>query len=333
MRPGVSIARAARLLAPLAACAAGCSSGITVVLGSSSPVPYHFEAPVLLTELASPSRSDNPTLTADLLEIYFTTDRVSGNGDVWFASRSSPSAPFGTPAAVTAVNGASFETSSAISADGLTLWFGSDRAGGAGGNDIWVSQRASRAGAWSTPVNVIALNSPADDIPRPPGQHALVMPMASTQVTAKDPVVGNYQTYLAARATTGAPFAAPVPILELDYSDRSTVDGFLTDDGLTMFFSSAPVTEAADAAAPPVDGGKLGDAGAKTVDGGAPNSDLFVAWRRSTSESFSGTTPLSDLNTAADERDPWLSPDGTTLYFTSDRGGPLNIYTAEVMPR
>jgi len=317
MRPGFSIAGAACLL-PVLACA--CSGDKVVALGSSSPIPYHFDVPVLVPELASASRTDNPTLTGDLLEIYFTTDRVSGNGDVWFATRASADAPFGTPVAVSAVNGDSFETSSAISTDGLMLWFGSDRAGGAGANDIWVSQRASRASAWSTPVNVVALNSLADDIPRPPGQHALVMPMASERATP-----GNYQTYLAARATTGAPFEAPVAIPELDYADRSTVDGFLTDDGLTMFFSSAPVTEAADAATR-VDAGTSSDAG-------APNSDLFVAWRRSTTEAFSVTQPLSDLNTPADERDPWLSPDGTTLYFTSDRGGVLNIYTARVQPR
>jgi hypothetical protein len=317
MQPGVSIARAACLL-PALACA--CSGGKVVVLGSSSPIPYHFDTPVLLTELASPSRTDNPTLTGDLLEIYFTTDRVSGNGDVWFATRASPDAPFGTPAAVTAVNGDSFETSSAISSDGLTLWFGSDRVGGAGANDIWVSQRATRASAWSTPVNVLALNSPVDDIPRPPGQHALVMPMASQRAA-----LGNYQTYLAPRATMGGPFAAPVAIPELAFADHSTVDGFLTDDGLTMFYSSAPVAEAADASAP-VDAGKTGDAG-------VPNSDLFVAWRLSTGEPFYIKQPLDDLNTAADERDPWLSPDGGTLYFTSDRGGVLNIYTARVQPR
>jgi hypothetical protein len=323
MRPGVSISRTAPLLAAaLALTGAGCSSGKTVVLGSSSPIPYHFDAPVLVTELASPSRTDNPTLTDDLLEIYFTTDRVSGNnGDVWFATRTSPSAPFGTPAAVDAVNSSSFETSSAISADGLTLWLGSDRAGGAGAEDIWVSQRDTRASSWSTPVNVVALNSPADDIPRPPGEHALVMPMASERATPS-----AYQTYLAPRATTGAPFAAPVAIPELDnvYAGRSIVDGFLTDDGLTMFFSSAPVTEGADAGTS-VDGGQVGDAS-------APNSDLFVAWRLSTNEPFSATEPLSDLNTPADERDPWLTPDGTTLYFTSNRAGPLNIYTAQVKP-
>jgi Tol biopolymer transport system component len=42
---------------------------------------------------------------------------------------------------------------------------------------------------------------------------------------------------------------------------------------------------------------------------------------------------LDDLNTPGDERDPWLTADGTTLYFTSDRGGALNIYPAAVKPR
>ena len=105
-----------------------------------------------------------------------------------------------------------------------------------------------------------------------------------------------------------------------------SVDGFLTDDGLTMFFSSAPVAEPADAAVSSPDGGK-------TADAGVANSDLFVASRRSTSEQFCVPLPLADLNTVADERDPWLTPDGTTLYFTSDRGGVLNIYTAAVKPR
>ncbi len=329
MRPGVLIARAGCLVSALAAGGAGC--GKTLPLGSSSPIPYHFGTPVMVSELAAPSRTDNPTLTADLLEIYFTTDRVSGNGDVWYATRASPSDAFGAPAPVAAVNGSSFETSSAISADGLTLWFGSDRGGGVGGDDIWVSQRPSRTGgAWSTPINLVALNTADDDIPRPPGQHGLVMPMASTKMTASNPATGNYQTYLAPRANQGAPFGAPAAIPELDFADRSTVDAFLTDDGLTMFYSSAPVAEPADAAVPRPDGGRA-DAG--NADGGAPNSDLFVAFRRSTSESIWLTQPLDDLNTAADERDPWLSPDGTTLYFTSDRGGVLNIYTAQVEPR
>ena len=71
--------------------------------------------------------------------------------------------------------------------------------------------------------------------------------------------------------------------------------------------------------------------GGPTVDGGGlPTADLFVAPRRSVDEEFGSYLPLDDLNTPGDERDPWLTPDGKTLYFTSDRDGALNIYTAAV---
>jgi hypothetical protein len=216
---------------------------------------------------------------------------------------------FDPPTPITELNQPSFETSAAISADGLTLWFGSDRTGSVGLTDIWVSGRATRTSAWSAPSNVLALNTIAEDIPRPPGQHGLVMPLASTFASPL-----NYQTYLSARPGPGEPFGEPAVVVELAFGDRSTVDAFLTDDGLTMFYSSAPT------AIPP--------------DGGVGlTSDLYVAWRRSTSETFSFTRPLGALNTPGDERDPWLTPDGRTLYFTSDRDGVLSIYTAAVKPR
>jgi hypothetical protein len=303
-------------IAAVLAAATSCG-GKTVRLGDSAPPPYHFFEPVLLPDLASSMPTDNPTLTSDLLEIFFTTNR-----DVWHAQRASPHLPFESPGPIAEVNSDSYETSPAISADGLTLWFGSDRPGGSGQVDIWVSERTTRGARWSTPMNLVGLNSPASDIPRPPGQRGLVMPMASTETTAANPTAGNYQTYWAIRTGRGAPFAAPVPIPELAYQDRSTVDAFLTDDGLTMFFSStaAPALTAVDGAAEP-------------IDAGVTTADLFVAFRRSTDEPFAIIQPLSDLNTSFDERDPWLSPDGTLFYFTSDRGGVLNIYTASVKAR
>jgi len=312
VRRGWRIARrgrgARRMTVAIAAACAACT-GQTVNLGDRDPRPYHFETPKLVPELASTARTDNPTLTADLMEIYFTSDRMTGNGgDVWFARRYDTRLPFSNPLPVDEVNTATFETSSAISADGLTLWFGSDRPGSVG-MDIWVSGRPTRNAAWLAPSNVVALNTIAEDIPRPPGQHGLVMPLAST---FESPL--NYQTYLSARPGAGAPFGAPALIAELAHDDRSTVDAFLSDDGLTLFYASA--------------------ANAIQPDGGASvTADLYVAWRLSTSETFSVTQPLEDLNTPADERDPWLTPDGRTLYFTSDRDGVLSIYTAAVKSR
>jgi Tol biopolymer transport system component len=60
-------------------------------------------------------------------------------------------------------------------------------------------------------------------------------------------------------------------------------------------------------------------------------ADLYVAVRDSLNEPFFASAPLDDLNTAAEERDPWLSPDGSKLFFVSDRAGPLNIYQASAI--
>src|SRR5688500_11797045 len=78
--------------------------GRAVVLGRMDPQPYHFDVPRPVSELMADTKSDNPTLTADLLEIVFTTDRVSGNTDIWTARRSNPSLPFDPPTAIAELN-------------------------------------------------------------------------------------------------------------------------------------------------------------------------------------------------------------------------------------
>jgi hypothetical protein len=184
-----------------------------------------------------------------------------------------------------------------VSADGLTLWFASDRASGSDDLDIWVATRSARGAAWSAPVSLDALNSDAQDIPRPPGQRARVMPMASDRDSP-----GYYKIQFATRSTSSAAFGAPAPVVELAFPDESTVDGFLRDDGLTLFYVTGPA---------------FGPA------------DLYVASRRRAADAFEQHAPLDELNTPLDERDPWLSPDGRELYFASDRSGHYDIYVAK----
>jgi hypothetical protein len=52
------------------------------------------------------------------------------------------------------VNSPAGDQNPAITADGLNLYFQSDRPGGFGGFDIWVTRRASRNSPWEPPVNV-----------------------------------------------------------------------------------------------------------------------------------------------------------------------------------
>ena len=283
------------------AIAAGCG-GTVVDIGDPKPPPYRFDAPRLLAELDTTTYANqNPTLTGDLLDIYFTSNRGDTAADVWTAHRASRSDPFDPPTLVAEVSSPLYETSPAISVDGLSLYVGSDRDGTTGGLDIWVATRSDRNATWSALENLTALNSTMNDIPRPPGQHGLVMPMASER-----DVTGGYRTFLAVRPDVNQPFDGMVLVAGLVGGDI-LADAFLSDDGLTMFYAAAS---------------------------GGAKPDVYVAWRASTADRFSLPTPLTDLNTAADERDPWLSPDGTLFYFTSDRGnGVLQIYEATASRR
>jgi hypothetical protein len=290
-RSGAVLPCAAALLLALA-----CSDGHLVVLGDQQPARFRFDPPELVAELSVPAKTDNPSLTADMLEIFFTSERNGGSADIFVAERAARAEPFGPAQLVAELSAADVETSPAVSADGLTIWFASARAGGLGDLDIWVATRDSRGSAWSPPSNVDALNSGGKEIPRPPGQRARVMPMASDR-----DMPGYYQIHFAARSDGAAQFAEPVPVPELSFPDESTVDGFLSDDGLTLLYVTGP---------------PFGPA------------DLYSASRRSTADPFEYPTPLEELNTPDDERDPWLSPDGTELYFASDRSGHYDIYVA-----
>jgi hypothetical protein len=263
-----------------------------------------FAAPTVVAELEAPQGSDDekPTLTSGMLEIYFLSDRDGGpgGGDVWRATRETVTDPWSAPELVAAVNGPSRETSPAVSSDGTTLWVGSDRDGGAGGIDIWVSMRADAGddAAWSDPVPVVELNSPGDEIPRPPGDHGLVMPL-SRRADADAP----YQVFSATRSSTAplAAWSAPVAIASVNTAGLDD-DGFLTDDGLTLYFSSDRLNG---------------------------TQDLFVTERSDLASPFASPVPLASLNrSTSDERDPWVSPDGHEIYFTSDRLGELQIFHA-----
>jgi hypothetical protein len=52
------------------------------------------------------------------------------------------------------VNSSVGDEGPAVSKNGLSLFFGSNRLGGSGGVDIWVSQRASLDDAWGPPINL-----------------------------------------------------------------------------------------------------------------------------------------------------------------------------------
>ena len=121
-----------------------------------------FGTPVPVMELNLPtSNAAAPSLTPDELTIVFESDRAGGLGgdDIWLATRSTPTGTFSAPQPLSGINSSSRDGSPELSRDGLSLFFESDRAGGAGNLDIWVATRGAPGLAFASAANFRALNS------------------------------------------------------------------------------------------------------------------------------------------------------------------------------
>ena len=187
----------------------------------------------------------------------------------------------------------------AISLQGNQLWFGSRR-GDSSNTDIWLC--TGSVDTWSVPQKVDALNSDFDDAPRPPAVNGSIMPLSSKRHGGK-----YHQIYFAQRGSVDEPWQEPNQALlgSINSPAYESGDGFLTENGLTLFFAS-------------------------TRDG---KSDLFRAERTSVDEPFGDPVSLSGVNSPDfDDRDPWLRERDQQLYFSSNRSGVYEIYRAQPAP-
>jgi Tol biopolymer transport system component len=107
------------------------------------------------------------SISADGLSLFFTSNRPGGHGgrDIWVTARATTDDPWGEPVNLgSQVNSSSNEWGASISSDGLSLFFGSNRPGGYGSADIWVTTRATTDDDWGNPVNLgPTVNSSAND--------------------------------------------------------------------------------------------------------------------------------------------------------------------------
>jgi len=260
-----------------------------------------FSTPTIIASLDGDGFSDDdPSFTGDLLELYFNSNRPggSGSGDLWVATRARVTDGWGPPSPVTELNSASAETTPGVSRDGLTIWFGSQRGGGAGGQDIWVSARAARGDRWSAPSPVSELNTTSFDAAPAVDSTGLIMVLTSDR-----PGTGGVaDLYATRRATTADPWMAAAGIAEINTGGEEG-DASLSVAGRYLFFHS-------------------------DRSGGAGGVDIFVATRPTTSEPFGTPIPVAELNTGADDSDAWVSEDLRYVVLTSNRGGGSRLYEA-----
>jgi len=251
-----------------------------------------FADPAPIEALVSADAADDdPALTSDLTVLYFNSKRSGGAGreDVWYTTRASVAAAWSPPVPATELNTTARETGIALSSDGLTLWFSSDRAGGEGGLDVYVTRRASRSEPFATIERLESLSHAGDD---------LVSAVSSDQHTVylarRESEDDDYDLYVAQRSDASATFAEPLPIASLN-TDAEESDASPAEGGRSLLFTRGAELQLA----------------VQQPDG-----------------TYGPAVALSELNSTKNERDPWATDDLRYLVFSSNRSGTYLLYEA-----
>ncbi|UCC97142.1 MAG: PD40 domain-containing protein [Phycisphaerales bacterium] len=245
----------------------------------------------------SPALDSQPSMSADGLSLFFYSERPGGYGDrdVWVAGRATTNEGWTTVENVgPPVNTSHRDSGPAISADGLTLFFDSDRPGGSGESDIWVTTRTTKSDPWATPVNLgPTVNASSYDAYPSVSADGLTLFMQSNRPGG----YGRYDIWMTTRQATGDPWTTPVNLGSTVNSSAIEGDPSISPDGLVLLFTSLR-------------------------SGGYGISDMYLVRRATIQDSWGSPTNLGPVvNSPSIEAGPSISADGLTFYFESERPG------------
>jgi Tol biopolymer transport system component len=250
-------------------------------------------APIALTALNSTAADADPTMTADGLELFFSSSRTGtvGGFDIWVASRIDVNDPFTVVTRVAAVCSVVPDDSPAISADGLTLHFTSPR-GTSGTHDVYIATRPTRTAAFTTPVIVAALSTDTDD--------ELNVGLSEDQlVVIVDRLgpAGDRDLFQRTRSGPSQPWGAELRLTTANSPDTDASPG-LDGSGEVLYFHSNR--------------------------NGSNGFVLYRTERTQLGDTFSTPVPILELDVdGASDGNPFITPDEQTMVFDSNRPGGL----------
>jgi len=310
---------------------------VVVYLTASDPLAVKkfsdWSPPVLVPNVNSEFDDFGPAISGDGRSLYFTSNRPGGLGgsDIWVSRRDRVKDPWGTPDNLgPTINTNGTEGVPSFSRDKHWMFFNSNRPGGSGGNDIWVSYRRNTHDdfAWGIPVNLGPnVNSPVfdagvsylaakeqDDQDEEVEDNEDEDGVALIFFTSNRPPGGptNFDLYISQQNSDGS-FGVPTLLSELN-SPCSEQRPSIRSDGLEIFFfSNRPA---------------LGGAGCAT------NSDMWVATRDTLSQVWNTPENLGSIvNGESNDQQPYIASDNRTLYFASDRPGGHGFFDLYVTTR
>jgi len=236
----------------------------------------------------------------DGLEVYtcMTKDRpgVGADWDLYVQKRVSTDAAWGPRQNLgPAVNSPKADGGASISADGLILYFSSNRAGGYGSDDIYMTTRASKTDPWGPAVNLgPTINSSAADTFCRISPDGLELYFASWRAGG----YGDGDIYVAKRETANDPWGPPVNLGPTVNSAYGETYPSLSPDSLLLFFCDNWVTS--------------------PRPGGYGSQDIWMTKRANLSAPWQAPVNLGpQFNGPAYDWAPCISPDGRMLYFST----------------
>jgi len=239
-----------------------------------------------------------PSISADGMELFFTSQRPGGQGlaDIYVATRATTEDDWSDPVNLgPTVNSSSTDGGPSLPADGLSLYFYSWRPGGQGLVDIWVTTRTTTEDEWGPPVNLgPPVNSSGDEHFPSISADGLSLYFSEWDVF-RPGGSGDSDLWVTTRATTNDDWSEPVnlgpTVNSSDWEGRPNISA----DGLTLFFDHGV--------------------------------GLWVTTRATISDPWSPAVRLGPtVNSSGTEWAPNISADGSTLYFASDRPGGFGDY-------
>ena len=194
-------------------------------------------------------------------------------------------------------NSSSHEADTYISSDGLEFYFSSDRAGGCGHYDLYVSTRTSIEDDWAGPVNLGQIvNSESFDGGPCISPDGLELYFESRRPGGLSSVS---DIWVSRRAAIDAPWSVPVNLGPPVNSQGADVVPSISVDGLQLYFASSR-------------------------DGGYGMFDIYVSTRQTKDDDWSVPINLGPVvNSTTYQWFPHVSGDGRTLFFA--RGYPEEI--------
>jgi hypothetical protein len=287
---------------------------VIILGGNNAKADFIWGTPTRVPNVNSSAQEFAPEISADGLSMYFSSNRPRGYGDydIYVATRETIHNDWGTPVNLGSPPNSRYGAiHPSITADGLELYFsdthvGNWHPGGYGDGDVWVAIRETTEDAFEPYMNLG---------PQVNGQNAWFADVSGDGLelyitSHRSGSIGNCDIWLSTRKTRSEPFGAPTHLGSNVNSGPPDGAPEILFDGLTLIFERGP---------------------------GPNGSDIWMARRTSTSEPFGPAVKLPDhVNSPYGE---WggqsLSPNGSTLYFSSNRHGnhsEFDIWQAPIIP-